>query len=174
MRKKKKRHWNEEIRDFIRPALGRKRTLVPGWVGAKPEDQHVFLPTFPDLWNLSPRTACIQMVLHDQYTLAGWKPGNAIFVHMHFRHFLKKITDWFMQRKWRHFKCSVIILTKYVFFTKLRGIASHIMAVKWIYDHSLIEPVVATGVVRVIFRKWCEGLVSFSTHRNCGIMFLQV
>lgn len=109
----KKRHWNEEIKeDLTRPALeGKDSGSSVSWSqvwGSACLSRSIPRP----LKSLFPRTACDQMGMHNQRTLAGWNPRNANFVHKYLRHSSKERTDWFTQRKWRHFKCSLILVSK--------------------------------------------------------------
>lgn len=86
--------------------------------------------------SLFPGPTCLYMSMLDQHALDGGKPGNANFVYIHLRYYSKEMTNWLMHRKSRHFKCSVIIMTKstdtnmYVFLIKLRESTRHIMTVK--------------------------------------------
>lgn len=93
--------------------LWKEKGLVSGELEPSLGSRPVFPAASHDLRDsLLPRIVCIQMGMRDQYKLVGWKPGNANLGHKHFTHYLKEITDCFMQRKWRHFKYSLIIKTQ--------------------------------------------------------------
>lgn len=80
------------------------RTLSEGEAGPKVSICH--LSTFPDLWDLLSRMVVFRWEYMTKTHLQEGKPGNANFVH------IKETTNWFMQRKLRHFRYSVIIMTK--------------------------------------------------------------
>lgn len=151
--------------------LWKEKGLVPGELEPSLGRRLCFLlhpMTFEILSSLGPLASKWACVINTSL----WDENLEVLIwgHKHFTHYLKEITDCFMQRKWRHFKCSLIIKTQTtdtnMYFHQAER---HSPDICWLLSEFMIFFLPKIGAATLMVRdrrKWWGEWVSPSTHRN--------